>query len=264
MSITKIQELFQSTATIHFNDRGIVRDKILNLAKQLDTPNALAVYLDSDNYVVRLFAVEALGVINNEKSVEYLVSLLEKEQIKEVQQSAIYSLRDITKFSALEALLKIANNAEYSKLVRSLAIQSVAVLALKIVINPLLAILMEATATDNPSLVEDVIDAFEILDNDEQAVIKQLVKLLDSKNVPYYLHLYIIEYLGDRRYEQASNIILQFLDSEESDLRAAAAKALGKIGNSKFIPNLEAKLNDDDDMVQRNVKEALQKLRISN
>jgi HEAT repeat protein len=261
MSNFRIHELIRKLSDVDIKERQNIRKEIRTLAKDLDSPESLITHLDSDNSLIREIVADALGVINHENCVRYLTNLLDKEQDKQVQMAAVYALRDITALSALGALLDIADNNEYSPLVRSLAVQAISVSTDRKVTNRLFDILRKAIITNDNQIVESVFDAFETFDESERSIPNQLLELLRSENTPPHIHHYIISYLGERRYAPAFDDILAFLDSDDTDLQRASATALGKLGISKAIVRLESKLDHADDLVRYTVEQALQRLK---
>ncbi|MCB9452257.1 MAG: HEAT repeat domain-containing protein [Anaerolineaceae bacterium] len=261
MESSRVTELLQILPMADIKERQFIRKEILRLVKPLESPDLLVPYLKSTDYLVRECTVDALSVIKHESCVGYIVELLETEDDKSVQMAAIYALRDIGTFSSVQALMKIADSEKYTVLVQSLAIQSLAISILNVLIAPLFEVLKTAISTSNLKIVESIFDAFEILENDKNNIPNHLLELIASRNVPDYFLIYIISYLGERRYAQAFDAILPFLDSDDRELQRAAVEALGKLGIPKAIPVLENKLNHEDELVRYKATVALQRLK---
>src|SRR4051812_29007037 len=98
MSEKEIHELFTKLQETDFKERTNVRVQIISESEKLTTPEPLFKYLNSDNGVVRRFAAEALGKINDERSVQYLDNRLAEEMDKQVQMAILYALRDLYVF----------------------------------------------------------------------------------------------------------------------------------------------------------------------
>lgn len=260
MSINSIHELIQKLPEVDLTKRKAIREEILSLTSELETPQAIVEYLSNNNYLIREVVADALGNIDHETCVQQLTSLLAVEQNKQVQMAAVYSLRRIKSFKALETLLNIVQSEKHTKLVQSLAIQSVGVSVLNLVVTPILQVLEKAVSTDNSDVIEGVFEAFKTMDEDERGIPNQLLELLRNKDTPDFLLLYIIDYLGERRVAQAFDDILAYLDYDDTDLQRAAARALGNLGIQRAIVSLQDKLNHEDELVRHSVEQALSRL----
>lgn len=260
MSLTDIHELFQKLLIVDIRERQSVRAEIISLTQDFQTPDSLISYLDNDNYLVRETAATSLGNIKHENSVQALVTLLDKEDDNSVQMAIMYALRDIATETSLRELLRIATSPSYPELDQSLAIQSMSIVLMKIYFEPLFEILESAIASKNHAIVESVFDAFDILDQGKNSIPERLLDLLRSQTVPSHILLYIITFLGERRYAPAFETILLYLDSEDTDLQHCAIKALGNLGIPEAIARIEPKLNHIDDSIRYATGKALNQL----
>ncbi len=258
MSVSRIYELFRSLFSVDVKEWQSVRNELLALAEQLDKPDVFFPYLNSESYQVRTVAVDALGLFKDDRCVESLVKLLDTEDDKQVQMAIVYALRNIATMTSLQALTKIANSKDYALVVQSLAIQSLAVSISDVLLKPLLALLISPEPTEPFELIESVFDAFKIVDD---SVPDRLLEMLLLKDTPNELSLYIIDYLGERRYAQAYDAIVALLESEDTDIQRASAKALGNLGLPAAIPQLENKLEHADEFVKFTVEQALRQLK---
>lgn len=178
--------------------------------------------LDSQNPLVRYYAVSTLGSFNDDVIIHRLLDILSKpEETSDVRYQAALSLASIHNKTAETRLLSIFNSTDQPTDTKLLAALTLGVLK-----NPIgLNLSLESAKSENVYIVGLSLTA--------------LGYIRDSKALP---------------------ILIENLKYGNKALRSIAAEALGNLGDPKAIPALEQGLTDPISSVRESSQLALSKL----
>lgn len=259
MSKDNIFVLFERLSKADLRERNELRKMIADEASRLTNPEVLKPYITHDNFVVREITADALGEIQHKSSIEFLRQMLRVEEDTQVQMAIMYAMQKIDMLPVIILLMEIAKDGAYSELVRSLAIDAIGTHMLKNIISPILEILAEADEQGYTQIFDAIFDMFAGIENSEMSITSNLLNIIDRVDISDKLKLHIIIYAGERRFVESVDKLSSFLNHKDPDLRHAAVKSLGNIGDPKSIFALKSKLNDADDDVKQAVNTVLTK-----
>lgn len=94
-----------------------------------------------------------------------------------------------------------------------------------------------------------------VLSNDDGHV-QQLEKIIKNKKEDYLSRIASIISLGMSNDPKAETVLLQFTDFDDYFVKAKVAKALGKIGSEKCLPDLIKMAKDRSHLVKENAMNA--------
>ncbi len=223
--------------------------------------------LDRSTGPIRAAVVEALGRIGDARSVGSLIGLLEDpdEQIQIGAASALVQTPDVRAVRPLTGILLQTQNVDLQKqAIRALAAtkdpravpaiarlidhadhslregiaEGLGIIGDKAACQPLVRLLR----SDNHSVLLKTISALRKVATDD--AVEALIPLVQHPNPS--IRRQTIEVLGDLRPPDAFDLFAELLSEDVSfEVRAAAAKGLGKLKDKHGIPLLEQALRDE-------------------
>ncbi|MDY6784353.1 MAG: HEAT repeat domain-containing protein [Cyanobacteriota bacterium] len=258
------REALQSMLSDENQDADVIAIAIRLLG---DYDNALAIqslvkYLNHEDRYVREAAARELGRMTKyevarakvlKEAHEFLIQVMRNNYISDVREAArnaLLELHDQIKFGEKQLL----SNREFKKVERALWTE-----------------LNNLSQADRDKL--DLQKTWELLKGEKDKTVSE-IENDNSENLLSYLQYPVqeirersIELLGDRKYQGATDILVDLLDrpNEDPDVRAAAAISIGKIGliNENTFKVLYRALNSEtekDRYVRSSAAIALSKL----
>ncbi|PCJ17892.1 MAG: adenine phosphoribosyltransferase [Candidatus Cloacimonadota bacterium] len=255
--------------------------EILPHFKEVSLPS-LVELSDSKSMPERLCAIKALGKINHFDAVSPLIKHLSDEEwiIRKESACSLLALEE----HSLNDVLKLSKNSEFD--LQFWAIQILGKLDKKESKNALIEMALDKdTKVGHKQALINIFKAFDSVDfvaplikmfSDENWFIRkqaaeaiweigpdsenELVKSLESgdKNIRYWS----VRVLGDLQSQYQSEKLSKILKSDKSwSVRAAAAQALGEIGQDFASEALMNALQDTSEYVRKNSSLALNKIR---
>jgi HEAT repeat protein len=195
--------------------------------------NILISLLKNNNYwKIQKYVAQALGNIESEKSVDALISALNRENIF-VREKAIEALGNIGSETAVKAIEALGN-------IRS-----------ETAVKPLI----EMLKAEDITLQEKAIEALGNIGS--ETAVKPLIQMLKDKNISRDK---AIEALGKIGNKTAVDALIEMLKGEDITLQEKAIKALGKIGSETAVEPLIQMLKDKDISIREKAIEALGKI----
>ena len=189
-----------------------------------------------DNHVLCRYAAEALGRIGDSRAVEPLISCL-KDNDSDVRSSAAEALGRIGK-PAVEPLISCLKDDNQD--VRSLAVIALDIMCYK------------PSSFNEKMAYCFAIDRWEKLVKIGQPAVEPLINWLKDEITCYFARKVLID-IG----EPAVEPLISCLKGIDREVRLHAAKALGKIGDSRAVEALLACLKDEDFVLRRYTAKAL-------
>ena len=229
--------------------------------------------IESPDWKLRMYAVEALGRIGGNRATESLVAAL-KDDDSDVRQKAAEALDKLgwkAKNEDEERLYFIAqkdwekcialNGTTMKTLIPALMdknprVRKKAAEVLGEIENPAIKALVAALRDDSSEVREKAAEA--LTEMGGIPVIQQLVLAL--KHEHFCVREKAAESLGKIGDNRVVKPLVTALNDANWKVREKAAEALGRIGDNRAIESLVAALKDDDSDVRKKAAEALDKL----
>ncbi len=202
------------------------------LKKRLGVEGLIAL-IKCDSYSRRIEAIEALGVICDERAVEPMITVLGDEDVT-VRQLTVITLGNIGDKRAVEPLINLLYDNDFD--VRLFTIYALGNIGDSRAVEPLITAL-----EDNDTDVRMKIIGSLGMIGDKKAVQPLLTALREDVD---QLRDKIIWALGEIGDKKAVNPLLPLL--VDKDVQNAAAIALGKIGDKRAVEPLICALEDED------------------
>ncbi len=253
---------------VQHRDKGMLLDAIILLGK-IGHESAVMTLLTTIEHTsgpIRAYAIESLGRIGDKRATSKLVEQLsDNDEI--IQLNVIVALGKIGDPRAVRSLLPFLSVVDEE--LRRRALDALGEIGDSRAVPPILELLPEATGT----LLESAVDALvkigdapaidALLPLLEQSSPEQQAKILlgikkvkSAEAVPLLLDMlehakpvirrHIVDALGEIAQANTCETLKALVTRDASfEVRAAAVKALGKIGNKDVLPVLETALKDE-------------------
>lgn len=226
------------------------RDSLLNLALWEDGRVAgggrLFKYLQSDNPLIRLRAVEAIGRIQDPQDVEHLLPMLGDDDPSVVRET-VFALGQIGSEAAAPALIEV--NATARPEMQAIIADALGKVGGDAAIEELMEMLHAFQGTVRGAAALGLAWAAA-----PQSMSALLVAIHDGDPKVAWKAIYALEKFESDR---AQKTVLPFLDNADPLVRAYAARTLGKQHAHGAVKPLAARLRDDDMRVVINALNAL-------
>lgn len=210
---------------------------------------ALLGLYDDENEQVRRIAVSGFGTFDNDRPVEYLVTAL-TDKSATVRRTAVFSL--------IELLSNVPTQQSHQ--IRETVVEQLAASEDETVVTPLVEILTQGTQTVQRRNAAWLLGRVMDDETNREAVDALVDALEDGDRMTKQFASTSLAEIGGTYTAQALQEIADNPDSE-SESRAQAIFALGKVGTHETAMKLEALLDEtDDEMVRKRAFSALSKL----
>lgn len=226
------------------------RDSLMRLALWEDGrvtgDGKLFAYLKSNNPLIRLRAVEVIGRIQDPQDVDYLIPML-KDPDPLVRDEAVFALGQMGSADAVPGLVKLAN--ESAPAAQPIIADALGKIGGEEAITALTEMLhafqgrVRAGAAIALASVED-----------PAATNALLVSIHDGDPSVSWRAIYALQ---DSQVQRARDSVVPFLQSEDPDVRAYAARTLGKQKSDTAVEPLTTTVIDSDSRVTINSINAL-------
>lgn len=229
--------------------RGSDRDRFVEAATSLGVPERLRRHLDSGSARIRLAAAEALAEFPDERSIARLLAAL-RDPSADVRLTAALSLAAIDRTPPARELVELLGigTRENSLLTVSLFRDMAGTRP-----DEIRALILDPGVP--PGAKAAAIEALSAsADYSLVPLVTTLASTADSEDpvLPRYLNA-----LGDFAHPAAEPAVKRGLGSPSPEVRAAAARAAGRIGLTPLAPHLRELLGDADWWVRFRAGEAL-------
>ena len=223
----------------------------------------------------RVAAVRALGKLKNPAAIEKLVHLLQ-DKSQEVKKAAIVALGQIGEPSSVRHLLPLMKDPALE--VRQSAIEAL----MRIGAPESIETLIEALVDASKGIRQAALEALEKINpgwESAEAALRAMAVLQTAMSSRDYWIRYAAADILNRiihrqppeaipaeitallaNHNAAVAALLESLEDRDSEIRQAAAEALGRMADSRTIGPLTSRLNDEDPWVRRSVRRALETL----
>ncbi|MFB6297987.1 MAG: HEAT repeat domain-containing protein [Salinirussus sp.] len=235
------------------SDRSVgVRREAAEALGRIGNRQALQALLDmygDDDHRVRRIAVSAFGNFDNDRPVKYLADAL-GDDAPGVRRAAVYSL--------IELLSNVPT--EQSHRIRETVVDELSATEDGIVVDPLVEILSEGTQAPQRRNTAWLLGR--VLDDDEnRAAVDALVGALreGGETTTQFASTSLARIGG--QYAEQELLALGEDESADTDARAQAVFALGKVGDDRTRERLESLIeNTDEEQIRKRAFSALSKL----
>lgn len=230
----------------------------LGLLKAEESVESIAALLEKGSEAVRFVAIETLGQIGSSKGSDFLRGYLAKASDDE-KNAVIKSLiqigvtPDMSEISC--HLLPMLKEGDWDD--REVALKGIVDLKCTGAVPLLVDIAgsLDPSMPGNEERLFDVKNTLMSIDSEDE-----LIKLLDSQDLRYRGKSFAIEILGEAGSKKAVSRLLNYLNDMRRDLRRASAEALGEIKDpapDAIKGLLDASYQDVDAHVRRTAIDAL-------
>ena len=206
------------------SDPGIRRQAIVEMTQTRD-PKYLAYienYIDDENKIVKLAAIEAIGIYRSTKTIDKIIDILSKTKDNDIKNSCLISLSYMPFIEKKDIIKNIALKDPDN----NIRIQAVRILA---------------NLGDNS------------LEN-------EMLKLAGNKKENLLIRASSIYYLSKIKSEKSKDIILKSLKDEDKQIRIEAIRACGDMQIKESIDTLRIISGENDPDIQLEASLSLAKL----
>lgn len=209
----------------------------------------LIITLDDKSESVRAETAKAFGKLKSSRAVVPLINVLQDEG-NEVRRFAAEALGEIGDSLAIDPLITILDDSDYS-------VSYSAINALSKIGGSAIEPLAEALSSANPNVRWGAANALSRLG--DQKVIKYLIRASDDSCAD--VRASIAETLGQFDSDHVIETLASLLDDPDVNVRCCAVESLGNIGDIKTVGQLGFAIYDREVDVRKSAIEALAKIR---
>ncbi|MDX2141423.1 MAG: HEAT repeat domain-containing protein [Chloroflexota bacterium] len=242
-------DTMEAYSTVIHSRQETIRSTAEHKLLEIDTVESLAVVADEGSLSGRIQAVERMskhGLV----ALHGLIAALDDEN-PTVRRNAVLVIGTLETTRAIPDLVAQLNDEATA--VREAVVRALGRIGVSSIIEPMLN-----TLGDNDKNVRDA--AVEVLSGMNHAVGPKLIAILKQSDNPWWMRHAAIRVLGNIRYAGALTSLIAALKDEKGEVREESAKALGAICDSSAVKPLQERLNDPDDAVRVEVKQALKRI----
>jgi len=206
------------------SDPGIRRQAIVEMTSKRDPKyiDYIEKYIDDENKIVKLAAIEASGIYRSTKTVDKIISILSKTTDNDIKNSCLISLSYMP-------------NIEKRDIIKDIALK------------------------DKDDNIKS--QAIRILANlNDYSIENDMLKVTEDKKQNPSLRSSAISYLSKIKSEKAKNIILKALKDENKQVRIEAIRACGDMQIKESIETLRIISGENDSDIQLEASFSLAKL----
>ncbi len=257
-------KIFLLTPLLHDSSEPIriyVAD-LLGLVGNIEAINPLISCLQDPSANVRSSAVAGLGKISNEKAIEAIEKLMEKEEELWVIFSAIKSLEHIGGKKSIQILIKFLE--QENEFILSAAIESLGEIGDMETIHSIL----KKMPSPSENIIERINAAFMSIVQRQNCSIPEeywtdLISffiLCAKSQVNIWTRFRAIEFLGKLQTKESLPTLAEIAQNAPPMLKIAAARAMGNIGGQESKKILTLFTKSDDPNIKEVAEESLKRL----
>jgi HEAT repeat protein len=206
------------------SDPGIRRQAILEMTSKRDPKyiDYIEKYIDDENKIVKLAAIEAAGIYRSTKTVDKIISILSKTTDNDIKNSCLIAISYMP-------------NVEKRDIIKDIALK------------------------DKDDNIKS--QAIRILANlNDYSIENDMLKVAEDKKQNPSLRTSAISYLSKIKSEKAKNIILKALKDENKQVRIEAIRSCGDMQIKESIETLRIISGENDSDIQLEASFSLAKL----
>jgi len=206
------------------SDPGIRRQAIVEMTSKRDPKyiDYIEKYIDDENKIVKLAAIEAAGIYRSTKTVDKIISILSKTTDNDIKNSCLIALSYMP-------------NIEKRDIIKDIALK------------------------DKDDNIKS--QAIRILANlNDYSIENDMLKVAEDKKQNPSLRSSAISYLSKIKSEKAKNIIFKALKDENKQVRIEAIRACGDMQIKESIETLRIISGENDSDIQLEASFSLAKL----
>lgn len=209
---------------LNSTDYLLRRQGILKLSETRDLryANVIEKYLDDENKLVKMTAIESLGVLRNQSSSDKIVDILSKTDDDDIKNSSIIALSYMPELKNPQVLINLALK-DKSEYIRVSAIR--------------------------------ILGSFNIKDIEDD-----MIDIVKSEKTTTILKVSAINYLGSIKSQKSKDIIAKMINCEDKLIKLNSIKAAGDIGDVSFRELLRARVGENDADIQIESANSLAKM----
>ncbi|MCX7641699.1 MAG: HEAT repeat domain-containing protein [Elusimicrobiales bacterium] len=200
--------------------RNMINDIVFS--KDLSKIDIVVSAINDENKIVRMAAIEGLGILGSSQHEDLILNILLEETDKEIKNSCMVALSYIYPLKNYNKLIQYYRN-ETDDILKGQAIRLL--------------------ASKNVKDVEN-----------------EMITVLNSKKFSLELKVNAIYYLGVIKSTQAVNLLLEYLNDSNKLIRLESIKALGEISDRKTVDFIRARMGENDDDIKIETSLALSKM----
>ncbi|MEF3279495.1 MAG: HEAT repeat domain-containing protein [Elusimicrobiota bacterium] len=206
------------------SDPIIRRQAIINLSQTRDLKYAdiIEKYIEDQDKLVRMAAIESLGMMRSEKSIDKILTILSKTSDNDIKNSCLIAISYMPKLNKPDKIIELALKDEN---------ENIKVVAIR------------------------TLGSFNI-----KSIENDMIKLVEDKKSNTFIKQSAINYLGAIKSTTSIELLLKLTKSEEKQIKISAIRALGDIGDLKASEALRVRVGEDDADVQIESALALAKM----
>ncbi len=179
-------------------------------------------YLEDENKIVKLSAIEALGVLRSQASANKIVEILSKTTDDDIKNSCIIALSYMPKLENPKIMAEIALK-DKNDLIRISAIRTLGAFGI--------------------NLIED-----------------EIIKILEDKKSSNSLKVAAINYLSSIKSEKSKDLFKKLLKNEDNSIRIASIRAIGDMQIKDYITELRVLSGENIPEIQLEAAYSLAKM----
>lgn len=215
----------KTTAVQSDTSDPMLRRKAINdivFSRDNSKVDVVAGYLNDENKLVKMAAIEGLGILRSTKNEDNIVDILINDTDREIKNSCIVALSYLYPLKNIDKITNyyFKENDEFIKgqIIRLLALKNVKTLE------------------------------------------KEMINLISSNKTSNELKLNAIYYLGVIKSTQSVPIIRNFINDSNKLIKLEAIRSIGEIADTSSIELLRARVGENDDDVKLESALALSKM----
>lgn len=200
--------------------RKIINDAVIS--NDLSKTDLIASYLKDEDKLIKIAAIEALGILKAVKYEDKIVEILLKEKDRDIKNSCIIALSYFYPLKSIDKIAEYYKN-EKDELLKSQIVRLFAARDIK------------------------------KLENEMLSIIKSKSSSIEMKTTAIY-------YLGVIKSTSSVDVIRDLLKDDNKLVKLEAIRALGEIGDRTSIDLLRARVGENDDDIKIESSFALAKM----
>ena len=209
------------------SDPGIRRQAIVEMTSKRDPKyiDYIEKYIDDENKIVKLAAIEAAGIYRSTKTVDKIISILSKTTDNDIKNSCLIALSYMPNIEKRDIIKDIALKDKDDN-IKSQAIRILANLNDYSIENDMLKVAEDKK--QNPSLRSSAISYLSKIKSDKAKNI--ILKALKDENKQ--VRIEAIRACGDMQIKESIETLRIISGENDSDIQLAASFSLAKLGDT--------------------------------